>query len=51
MEIEGVCFRRVVAGLRIWGLKRNKDLRNTGINANMEILKRILPRILEKAEN
>ena len=37
MELEGVCFLRVVAGLRVGGLKRNKDLRNTGINAKMEI--------------
>jgi hypothetical protein len=48
MEMEGVCFRTVVAGLRIGVRKRNKDLRNTGINAKMEILRRIVPRILGK---
>jgi len=44
----GIFFRRVVAGLRIGGRKRNEDLRNTGINAKMEILKRIVQRILGK---
>jgi hypothetical protein len=52
MEMEGVCFRRVVTGLRIGGRKRNADVRKgiliTDINAKIEILKRILPRILEK---
>jgi len=52
MEMEGVCFRRVVAGLRIGGRKRNEDFRKgiliTGSKAKIEILKRTLPRILEK---
>lgn len=49
--MEGVCFRRLVIGLRIGGRKCNEDVWKgiliTGINAKIEILKRILPRILE----
>jgi hypothetical protein len=48
MEMEGVCFRRVVAGLRIGGRKCSEDFSNTGINAKMEILKITFPRILKK---
>jgi hypothetical protein len=37
MEMEGVCFRRVVTGLGIGGRKRNDGVRKgiliTGINA------------------
>jgi hypothetical protein len=46
--MEGVCLPRVVTGLSIEVRKRNKDFRNTGINAKMGILKRIVPRILKK---
>ena len=46
--MEGICFHRVVRGLRIGGRIRNEDLRNTGVNIKMEILKRTFPRILEK---
>jgi hypothetical protein len=37
MEMEGVCFRRVVTGLSIEVVKNNKDFMNTGINAKMGI--------------
>jgi hypothetical protein len=52
MEMERVCFRIFVTRLRRGGLKRNEDVRKglliSGINAKMEILKRIFPRIFEK---
>lgn len=51
METEGICFRNVVTGLKIGDRTLNEDVRKglliTGINAKMEILKRIVLKILE----